>query len=152
MAKPPSLETRDNECYGDNEMVRRLASQPVMIRLAKSQTEDHPMQIKSVGIDLRQSPKSKPCSQRTVRFVVHWLISQSHPRLGGGWSSKRTLLCYNFETVVPPKFATQMLAPSKATPSGSLPTLNVPRVAPVLAFNFVTVAPLKSATQMFPPS
>jgi transposase len=33
-------------------MVRRLASQPVMIRLAKSQTEDHHMQIKSVGIDL----------------------------------------------------------------------------------------------------
>jgi hypothetical protein len=30
-----------DECYRDNGMVRRLAGQPVMIRLAISQTEDH---------------------------------------------------------------------------------------------------------------
>jgi hypothetical protein len=59
---------------------------------------------------------------------------------------------YNFETVVPPKFVTQMLAPSKATPAGSDPTVNVARVAPVVAFNFVTAAPLKSVTQILAPS
>ena len=48
---------------------------------------------------------------------------------------------YNFETVVPPKFVTHMLAPSKATPAGSFPTVKVLSVAPVLAFNWVTVPP-----------
>jgi hypothetical protein len=43
---------RGSECNRDNEMVRRPASQPVMMELAKSQTEDHTMQIKSIGIDL----------------------------------------------------------------------------------------------------
>ena len=59
---------------------------------------------------------------------------------------------YNFETVVPPKFVTQTLAPSKATPADSFPTVNVFRVAPVLAFSLVTVVALKSVTQMFAPS
>jgi hypothetical protein len=59
---------------------------------------------------------------------------------------------YSFETVVPPKFVTQMLAPSKAGLAGSVPTLKVPMVAPVLSFSLVTVAPLKSVTQMLPPS
>src|SRR5580692_10624817 len=59
---------------------------------------------------------------------------------------------YIFEIVVPPKFVTQMLFPSNTGFAGSLPTVNVLRVAPLLAFNFVTVAPLKSVTHIFDPS
>ena len=53
---------------------------------------------------------------------------------------------------MPPKFVIHMLAPSKATPAGSFPTVKVLSVAPVLAFNWVTVLPLKSVTQMLTPS
>jgi len=47
----------------------------------------------------------------------------------------------NFETAVPPKFVTHVLAPLKATPPGCFPTVKVLRVTPVLAFNWVTVPP-----------
>ena len=60
------------------------------------------------------------------------------------------------------KFATQIFAPSKATPWGSVPTANVqaavggpttPAHAPSLARSFVTVLPsLLFATQIFAPS
>jgi hypothetical protein len=50
--------------------------------------------------------------------------------------------------VVPFSFTTQMLAPSKATPMGELPTGKVPRVAPLLD-SLVTLLLLKFATQMF---
>ena len=59
---------------------------------------------------------------------------------------------YIFWIVPLPKFATQMLAPSKARPFGSVPAEKVPSVAPVLALSLVTVRPLKSLTQMFAPS
>jgi hypothetical protein len=48
--------------------------------------------------------------------------------------------------------ATQMLAPSKATATGTLPTPNVPRVAPVLASSLVTELRPLLATQMLVPS
>jgi hypothetical protein len=56
-------------------------------------------------------------------------------------------------TLLPSKFATQMLAPSKAIPMGPLPTAKVPRVVPSLARSLVTF-PLKEAfaTQMLVPS
>ncbi len=48
---PGHLFWRGSECYGDNEMVRRLVRQPeLMIEVGKSQTEDIVMQIKSIGI------------------------------------------------------------------------------------------------------
>src|ERR1022692_4870511 len=37
---------------------------------------------------------------------------------------------YSFETVLPPAFTTHILVPSKATPTGPLPTLNVPMGGP----------------------
>ena len=49
-------------------------------------------------------------------------------------------------------FATQMLAPSKATPRGSVPTAKVPSTAPSLARSLVTVLLLSFVTQMLAPS
>jgi hypothetical protein len=46
---------------------------------------------------------------------------------------------YSLATVLAFPVVTQMLAPSKATPTGRPPTLNVPRVTPSLARSFVTV-------------
>ena len=37
---------------------------------------------------------------------------------------------YSFETVLPLVFTTHILVPSKATPTGPLPTLNVPMGGP----------------------
>src|SRR5437899_2822619 len=45
----------------------------------------------------------------------------------------------NFETVLLPPFVTQMLAPSKATPVGFVPTAKVPSIVPVLARSLVTL-------------
>src|SRR2546430_1382210 len=45
-----------------------------------------------------------------------------------------------------------MLAPSKATPLGALPTAKVPSVDPSLAFSLVTLLLPKFATQMLAPS
>src|SRR5437870_4039141 len=45
-----------------------------------------------------------------------------------------------------------MLAPSKATPLGALPTAKVPSVDPLLAFSLVTLLLPKFATQMLAPS
>src|SRR5580704_8865969 len=62
------------------------------------------------------------------------------------------LSAYSLDTVVLPRFVTQIWAPSKAASVGSVPTVKVPRVAPVLASNSVTVVLLKSVTQMLAPS
>src|SRR5262249_42630195 len=51
-----------------------------------------------------------------------------------------------------PKFATQMLVPSKAVPTGFLPTLNVPRIVPSLVRTLLTVAAWVSVTQRLSPS
>jgi hypothetical protein len=67
----------------------------------------------------------------------------------GGWGKGRPApRIYSFDTVLPP-FATQMLAPSNATPNP--PPEKVPRVAPSLARSLVTLPP-RLATQMFAPS
>src|SRR5260370_38996567 len=50
------------------------------------------------------------------------------------------------------QFATQMLAPSKATTPGLVPTVKAPSAAPSLARSLLTVLLLKFATQMLAPS
>lgn len=51
-----------------------------------------------------------------------------------------------------PLFATQILAPSKATPTGVPPTLNVPRLAPSVDRSLVALLLPKFATQILFPS
>jgi len=59
---------------------------------------------------------------------------------------------YSFETVLPLVFTTHILVPSKATPTGPLPTLNVPIFVPSLARSLVTVLSPWFPTQIFAPS
>src|SRR5260221_14107191 len=54
--------------------------------------------------------------------------------------------------VLLPEFATQMLAPSKATPLGWSPTVNVPRRVPSLARSLVRVLLPPFAAQTLAPS
>src|SRR3972149_9735649 len=55
-------------------------------------------------------------------------------------------------TLLLPEFATQMLAPSKAMPTGPVPTVLAPRGAPSEARSLVTLLLPQSATQMLAPS
>src|SRR5208283_1285222 len=55
-------------------------------------------------------------------------------------------------TLLLPKFATQMLLPSKATPLGLLPTEYVPTIAPLLANSLVTLLLPSFVTQILLPS
>jgi hypothetical protein len=59
-------------------------------------------------------------------------------------------IVHSFDTVPSQEFATHMLAPSKATPLGQAPTLNLRRKAPSLARNSVTTPP-SLVTQMLAP-
>ena len=61
-------------------------------------------------------------------------------------------LTRSFVTVLFPEFATQMLTPSNAMPLGSIPTANVPSVAPSLARSWVIVPLWLFETQMLAPS
>ena len=79
-----------------------------------------------------------------------WLSDGRTPPTIANTSGERDEV-YRFETV-PLVFATQMLAPSKATPWGLTPTANVPSTVPSLASNSVTVLSLLFATQMLTPS
>jgi hypothetical protein len=59
---------------------------------------------------------------------------------------------YSLVTLLSLPFATQMLAPSKAIPSGVVPTPNVPRLAPSLARSLVTLSLPSFVTQTLAPS
>jgi hypothetical protein len=59
---------------------------------------------------------------------------------------------YSFVRLALPSFATQMLAPSNATPNGRTPTAKVPRVAPSLSRSLVTPLSPWFVTQTFVPS
>ena len=60
--------------------------------------------------------------------------------------------CHRLAMLLLPEFVTQMLAPSKATAYGLVPTANVPNVAPSLERNLVTVLLPAFATQTLNPS
>ena len=59
---------------------------------------------------------------------------------------------YSFETVLLLKLVTQILAPSKAMPTGADPALKVPSNLPSLARSLVTLLLPAFATQMLAPS
>src|ERR1700730_14058424 len=77
----------------------------------------------------------------------------SQPRTSGQFRGDTfPLFVYNFETVPPKRFATQTLAPSKATPNGWFPTGNVPKAVPSLARNLVTLLLPEFVTHILTPS
>src|SRR6202049_2250832 len=61
-------------------------------------------------------------------------------------------LARSLVTLLPPKFDTQMLAPSKAMNCGLVPTAKVPRAEPSLARSLVTLLLPAFTTQMLVPS
>ena len=61
-------------------------------------------------------------------------------------------LARNLVTLSLPKLVTQMLAPSKATPSGEVPTAYVPNAPPSQTRSLLTLLPALFATQMLAPS
>jgi len=96
-----------------------------------------------------------PCRARSFHMSLSRALSPVQLVLRREREARRLAVSgrlYIFWIVPLPKFATQMLAPSKARPFGSVPAEKVPSVAPVLALSLVTVRPLKSLTQMFAPS
>ena len=67
-------------------------------------------------------------------------------------SSSIPSLARSFVTVSPLRLATQMLVPSKASPTGKPPTAKTPSCAPSLARSLVSVSSSVFATQTFSPS
>src|SRR6266852_5881666 len=71
-------------------------------------------------------------------------------RCSDGWEQQCCCSAlYSFETELLTLFVAQMLAPSKATPTGFVPTGNVPSTAPSLARSLVTLLLPAFAIQMF---
>src|ERR1035438_8983080 len=84
------------------------------------------------------------------RYIVYPVGLQVGAKIVSG--PEADILVGNAVTLSLVLFATQILVPSKATPSGLLPTVYVPTTAPVLASNLVTLPLPPVVTQMLVPS
>jgi hypothetical protein len=87
----------------------------------------------------KDSSRQNQCNALPVLLDTETSIGANTNWRGSAGCTLARSAAYNFETVLLAEFATQIFAPSKATPTGPVPTAKVPSIMPSLARSLVTL-------------